>query len=362
LIKLSDRDFLALIYREILGREIDPDGLVTYTRLLHEGRDRWEVILFLIRSGEFINRILLDNLPPEDIKIRKPENYRMAVDTKTNRQVLTFEAGQSADFDWLEQMIRDTGYYERPGIWSFDLDRDKEVMAEIMTYFSPRNALEIGCANGAVLRCLFQAGVEVEGVDISALAKTRAFPEIRNRIHLGDFLALALSSDHYDLIFGLDIFEHFNPNKLGAYIQRIFKKLASGGYLYCNLPAYGEDPVFGNLFPLYLEAWGRDGLEGRPFQTLHVDEWGYPIHGHLIWAETSWWVRQFESSGLIREVEIEQALHRKYDGYLEARTPARKAFYVFSKEASQEKNRETIERICCISSSVLESRGKSTSP
>jgi hypothetical protein len=36
-----------------------------------------------------------------------------------------------------------------------------------------------------------------------------------------------------------------------------FEKLTSGGYLSRNIPAYGPDPVFGNLFPFYLEAWGK---------------------------------------------------------------------------------------------------------
>jgi hypothetical protein len=355
---LSDRSFLELVYREIMGREIDPDGLAIYTRLLHEGRNRWEVILHLIRSGEFSNRVLSDNLPPADIKSRKPEHYRLAEDIRTKRPVLTFEARLNEDFDWLEQMIREAGYYERPGVWSFDLDMDKMIMAEIMACFAPQKALEIGCANGAVLKCLFQAGVDVEGVDISARAKTRAFSEIRNRIHLGDFLELALPTGHYDLVFGLDIFEHFNPNRLEAIVQRIFEKLTSGGYLFCNIPAFGPDPVFGNLFPLYLEAWGEKATGSRPFQTLHVDEWGYPLNGHLIWADTSWWVRKMEGPGFIREVEIEQALHRKYDTYLEARTPARKAFYVFSRRANQEKNRRTIETIQRTTSSVLENRVK----
>jgi hypothetical protein len=351
---MSDRNFLELIYREILGREIDAEGMATYTRLLDEGRNRWEIILFLIHSGEFTNRVLLDNLPPEDIKSRKPENYRMAEDMRNRRQVLTFEAGQSADFDWLEQMIRETGYYERPGIWSFDLDMDKKVMAEIIASFSPQKALEIGCANGAVLKCLFQSGVDVEGVDISALAKARAFSEIRNRIYLGDFLDLALSVDHYDLIFGLDIFEHLNPNRLEAYVQGIFEKLTSGGYLFCNIPAFGNDPLFGNLFPLYLESWGKDVSGNRPFQTLPVDDWGYPLSGHLIWADSFWWIHQMERPGFIREVEIEQALHQKYDAYLEARTPARKAFYVLSKKADQEKNRKIIETIHGTPSSAQE--------
>jgi hypothetical protein len=69
-----------------------------------------------------------------------------------------------------------------------------------------------------------------------------------------------------------------------------------------------------------------------------------------------------ERPGFIREVEIEQALHQKYDAYLEAKTPARKAFYVFSKKADQSKNRKIIETILGTSSSVLKSLRKFPSP
>jgi SAM-dependent methyltransferase len=350
---LSDRNFLELVYREILGREIDRDGLAIYTKLLHERRNRWEVILFLIRSEEFTNRVLSDNLPPVDIKSRKPENYRQAEDRRTGRPVLTFEARLSEDFDWLEQMIRETDYYERPGVWSFDLDRDKKVMAEILTGFAPQKALEIGCANGAVLKCLHQAGVDIEGVDISARAKTRAFSEIRNRIHLGDFLELALPADPYDLIFGLDIFEHFNPNKIGAYAERIGELVKECGYFYCAIPAFGDDPVFGTVFPLYFREWEEERSGLLPFRTLHVDELGYPIHGHLIWADTSWWVRQFEQAGLVREPSLEKAIHEKYDAYWEVRAKARQSFYVFSKKGEAEINRRVIKAILSSSSTAL---------
>jgi Domain of unknown function (DUF4214)/Methyltransferase domain len=403
--KLSDRDFLDLSYREIMGREIDTDGLTLYTRLLQEGRTRWEVILMLIRSEEFaakkareqtaldsdqaylekvyrffydreidaegrqfylqllrqgtdrisvlsymvnsqdfISRILRQHTPLPDIRLQKSGHYHTAEDFIRKRKAPVFRIEKNTDYDWLERMIRQNGYYERPGVWGFDLDLDKQVMAAVMSCFSPGRALEIGCSGGAVLKGLWLMGIEAEGVEISAMAKARAFPEIRNRIHLGDLLQVELPAE-YELIFGLDIFEHFNPNRLPVYVGKIRELLRPGGYVYANIPAFGEDPSFGNPFPIYLEAWEGERAAGGPFQTLPVDEGGYPLDGHLTWADTLWWSRQFTDNGFARELEIERALHQKLDALLEARAPARKAFYVFSKEKKAAKNQEIIEAV-----------------
>jgi hypothetical protein len=66
-------------------------------------------------------------------------------------------------------------------------------------------------------------------------------------------------------------------------------------------------------------------------RILHVDGLGYPVHGHLICAGSSWWVRQFQDAGFKREAAIENALHLKYDAYFSRHSLARKSFYVFSR-------------------------------
>ena len=76
-----------------------------------------------------------------------------------------------------------------------------------------------------------------------------------------------------------------------------------------------------------------------------MDDAGYPIHGHLAWGDAAWWTRQFEQAGFTREVEIERAFHRKYDGYMEKRSPARRAYFVFGKKASARRRAAVVARI-----------------
>ncbi|URD50129.1 DUF4214 domain-containing protein [Chroococcidiopsis sp. CCNUC1] len=349
---LSDREFLVDAYRKLLGREADEDGLKHYIKLLQTGYSRTDVLMSLVQSDEFINKVLKDNIRIQNLRELRPERYYAVEDLLQPNNALVFSVENLNDFDWLESMILKHGYYEKPGVWGFRIDKDKKVMAEIMSAFQPKRALEIGCANGTILQCLHEMNIHCEGIEISSMAIDKAFPDIKNNIHHGDLLELELS-EKYDLIFGLDIFEHLNPNKLHDYLDRIDRILVDGGYLFGNIPAFGEDPIFGTVFPIYIKEWEQDIAEEKPFNLLHVDKDGYPINGHLIWADWHWWVKQFEQHGFQREVEVEKVLHKKYDAYMEKTSIARKSYFVFSKRGEQQKTEAIAERISSRSSKVL---------
>jgi hypothetical protein len=340
----SDTDFVESAFREILGRNADLDGLTHYRRVLREGLGRTAVLLDIMRSDEFISKLKKPEPSLPSLRALRPDRYRHAVDRSNGQSIPVFDTSSASDFDWLEEAIIKFGYYEKPGVWTLEVDADKVVVAEIVAAFAPRHALEIGCAAGAVLDCLEDRGVLAEGVEISAMAREKAPVRVRDRIHQGDLLALNLPAG-YDVLFGLDVFEHLNPNRLDAYIARLAAIAADDAFLFCNIPAFGSDAIFGTVFPLYLDGWDRDASAGRPFTTLHVDDLGYPIHGHLTWAATSWWVDRFQAAGFRRELDVERALHKKYDDYMEKRAPARKAFFVFSKTARPDRRASIIERI-----------------
>lgn len=254
---------------------------------------------------------------------------------KTNEKspddtLLAFKVSDRSDFDLMERAIIDNGYYELPHVWPLRVDRDKRVMAELVASLSQGGrALELGCASGAVLEGLALRKVPFVGIDISQMALKRASVLVRDCICIGDVLTADLEPG-FDTIFGLDIFEHLNPNKLDAYLGKLRTLLVEGGLLFANIPGFGQDEVFGEIFPRYLPEWDDDAAAGRPFQFLHAGHDGYPISGHLIWAESSWWVQQFSNADLIRRPEIERALHRKYDAYMRVHSPARRSFYIFS--------------------------------
>jgi hypothetical protein len=341
---VSDRAFVDGAFRDILGRDADQGGLDFYRGVLRSGVRRTAVLLDIMRSPEF-QRSLAPHAPSTlpNLVVQRPERYRRAVDRNSGQSILVFHAASADDFDWLESAIITNGYYEAPGVWVLEVDFDKRLVAEIIAAFAPSAALELGTAAGAVLECLDDLGVAAEGVEISAMAIAKAAERVRPRIHHGDLLALDLPAK-YDVVFGLDVFEHLNPNKLDAYIGRMAAITREDGYLFCNIPAFGDDIVFGTVFPHYVEAWDRESSGGL-LRTLHVEETGYPIHGHLTWASAAWWVQRFEAAGFTRDVEIERALHGKYDGYMTRRSPARCAYFVFGKPGSAARRAEILKRI-----------------
>jgi 2-polyprenyl-3-methyl-5-hydroxy-6-metoxy-1,4-benzoquinol methylase len=348
----SDTAFIEAAFREILGRNADLDGLRHYRSVLRAGLGRTAVLLDIMRSEEFRAKLVPAAPSLPDLRPQRPDRYRQTIDRSNGQTITIFDAASPSDLDWLEAKILENRYYEKPGVWVLGVDADKRLMAEIVAAFAPERALELGCAAGAVLDCLTDLGVAAEGVEISAMAIERAPVSVKRSIHHGDLLSLSLPAQ-YDMVFGLDVFEHLNPNRLGAYVARLREITRDEGFLFCNIPAFGEDAVFGTVFPLYIGGWELDAAAGRTFSSIHVDELGYPIHGHLAWADARWWTERFEAEGFHRQPGIERTLHAKYDAHMERRAPARRAFFVFSGTAVPARRQEIIRRITSSPSLVL---------
>jgi SAM-dependent methyltransferase len=321
--EVAARRFVDDCYRRLLGRPADPTGLEHFVNEMQRGMSPADVVMGLATSSEYRERVVASALP----RRRRPDRYHLAVDLSGTSPFLAFDVEDASDFDWLEGAIIDDGYYEHGGVWNLEPDADKRVMGELLASLRPQRALEIGCSSGTVLQVLSEFGVDAEGVEISRMAHDHAAPEIRPRIHVGDVLGLELPSD-YDLVFGLDVFEHLNPNRLTRYCEALRERVRPGGWLFANIPAFGRDEVFGEVFPVYVAQWEHDIAADRPFRTLHCDDDGYPVNGHLIWAHTTWWVAQFEAAGFVRQPDVERRLHERFADHLRV-TPARRSFYVF---------------------------------
>ena len=330
---------------------MDAAGGAHYLQRMRDGATEAVVIADLKTSDEYRIRVEQSTISLPDVFATAPDRYADLVDDDGQR-VRTFIADDPAAFDWIETAILENGFYEKPGVWVLSIDTDKRVMAEIVGLLEPASALEVGCSSGGVLAGLDAAGVDVCGVDISSFARDRAPAAIRDRIRLGELVDMEF--DHpFDVSFGLDIFEHIHPGKLDAFIAALVGATAPGGYVLVNVPAYGPDEVFGEAFPIPLREWRADAAEGRMFRNIEVDERGYPVHGHMVFATTDWWVARFEAAGVRRTPELERAIHAHYDTYFDAHSPARKPLYVFAKDGDAEHVRALADRIRATPSRVL---------
>jgi SAM-dependent methyltransferase len=216
-------------------------------------------------------------------------------------------------------------------------------------YFSshidyPENqVLELGCGRGDVLGLLTaDKKIQVRGIENSQDILKKIWPFLEEKVDPGDIL------DAYELYFSLkktfdtfcafDLWEHLLPRKLHDYIAGLVELAEEDALFFFSIPAFGEDKVFGEIFPLELEE-NRGKFDARsPFDYLIVESLKplIPAKGHLIWAHTEWWQKQFESHGLIRAEELERNVHTYFDEHL---FYARKSFYIFHLDSPQSRHR-----------------------
>jgi len=349
----SDEGFLRHAYQALLLREPDPGGLRHYGRLLAGDATREQVLRQLVASDEHVNRVAADAYDLPDLRTVRPEAYEERPD-RSGAGVLAFHARSPEDLDWLEQQILVNGYYDKPGIWGSEVNLDKRLMAEMIACLRPARVLDFGCASGAVLVALDELGIRAEGVELSPAAVARADPRVKGGIHVGDLLDVDLP-EPYDVVCGLDVYEHLNPNRIDEYLARVADLVAPGGFAFCNIPAFGDDELFGTVFPRTLVDWDAEAAEDTVFSWLPVDAEGYPYHGHLVWAESRWWVERWARAGLRRQGDLERAMHQRYDAHLAESSPARRSFYVFSKDADEARVAELAAEIASTPSAVLAS-------
>ena len=337
---LTDEQFVASSYSYFLERPADQGGKEHYLALLRDGMPRAQLIKELMSSDEF--RGVLSKYNPLQVPIlrkMRPDKFVHEKKADGRGEALAFKASDNGDFDWLEEMILKHGYYDKLGAWEVEEDDDKRVIAEMAGLLGPSHSLEIGCFTGAVVHLLNQAGIKAEGVDLSHLALALCDRAVRPFIHFGDILELDLEPK-YDLILAMDVFEHLNPNRLEAYLARLVRLMGQGGYVLTNIPAYGTDPVFGLVHDDVFQKWCEKADPEARYDLLHVDQDGWPISGHLIWATSLWWENRFKQAGFSREMEIEKALHRRFDSFLSSGPKARLSFYVFSLNAGRALSRQ----------------------
>lgn len=330
LLKTTGRDIVRVDFIESLTKDLESQKRQHEAYKLQEERSARSAgaMEALSRDLDFQRRYHEAYRLERSIIPLRPERYRY-IKNCNNDELLIFSATGKEDFDWLEEAIFKFGYYEKPNIWSFTIDEDKRVLSEIISTFKPRRTLDFGCANGPLLQALVDRGINAEGVEISSFALGHALPEIRSRIHHGDILKLPLMPASYDVLTGFDIFEHLNPNKIDAYLSKAYELLAPGGYIFANIPAFGKDEVFGEIFQYYMADWDNQRDGSSYFKQLHTDMHGYPVNGHLIWADTKWWAGLFERHGFERRTDTERQLHSQYEVRL---VESRKSFYVFQKK------------------------------
>ena len=236
-----------------------------------------------------------------NLVVQRPERYRRTIDRSNGQSILVFDVASAADIDWLEHAILDQRLLR--AAWRLGARRRlRQARSSPRCWRRSRRRPRSSSAapSGAVLQCLRRARESRrEGVDISAMAIAQA---VRARPCRGSTRATSCRwtcRSSYDLLFGLDVFEHLNPNKLDAYIAPHRRRHERRRVSLLQHPGVRRGRGLRNgVSVLRRRLERRTRRRGRPLRGIHVDEHGYPIHGHLVWADAAWWTRAIRARRL----------------------------------------------------------------
>jgi SAM-dependent methyltransferase len=135
-----------------------------------------------------------------------------------------------------------------------------------------RRGLYVGCGNGRNFVPLSRAGLELTGLDISATALEQLAeraPEYAGRLIHGDLTAVG---DTFDLVIGIQVFQHGHQAAAHAAIGAAQRLLRPGGLFCLRVNAVGTD-----LWPAH-EVTEEDPDGGFTIRYLAGTKAGLQIH------------------------------------------------------------------------------------
>ena len=253
------------------------------------------------------------------------------------------------DYDVLLNNIISSGYYDLSYFNSHIDYREGEVKfdaffhASILKFLKSKSLLELGCGRGDVLFLLgLDRRIKVRGIEFSQDVLKTVWPSLSGKVDYGDVMEVCKKYHPrkitFDTFCAFDLWEHILPERLQNYIASLVALAEKDALFFFTIPAFGEDQVFGEVFPLEFEE-NRGKFNARaPFDHLIVEskEPPVPVMGHLICAHSEWWQKQFERHGLVRAEALERNIHCYFDEHL---FYAKKSFYIFYLDSPEARRR-----------------------
>lgn len=160
--------------------------------------------------------------------------------------------------------------------------------------FDWERILEVGCANGLVVRKLNKAGKMAYGIDVSELAIRYANERIgaRNCIE-ADVLDIPFKNKFFDAVFSCDVLEHLEENDIDTAIKEITRVTKKWVMLKLSPEAEGNREWITRLKKSYRQY--------KDLENLHLSIFSL--------AE---WIQKIESTGLLRYVKTKNDLMAFY--------------------------------------------------
>lgn len=153
-----------------------------------------------------------------------------------------------------------------------------------------QRVLDVGCACGSMLRGMWQAGADMEGVDCSEVfvqLGREQWPDMSGRLMICDAVNLhCIPAQSYDWLHSCVVAEHWRPALVPHILAELRRVVRPGGSFYCayesdsGAMADGRDPADE---PTHLclksPAWWDDCLREAGWQVTS-SEWAAALETH----------------------------------------------------------------------------------
>jgi len=84
----------------------------------------------------------------------------------------------------------------------------------IKIFLNPKNALDVGCGTGYLIRWLRFFGIEAYGLEISEAALSLVDKKLKPFIYKGDIINIPYPDKKFDLVISFDVLEHIERSKI----------------------------------------------------------------------------------------------------------------------------------------------------
>lgn len=124
----------------------------------------------------------------------------------------------------------------------------KPLAKKLTASYHPKNALDLGCARGYLVRALVEEGVDTQGIDVSTWAIQNCDPSVKDRVHVGTMVNLSQFQDNqFQLVTALDAFEHVEKSECLQAIAEACR--VSDQHIMIRVPIHdnGKDPSHVNI-------------------------------------------------------------------------------------------------------------------
>ena len=134
---------------------------------------------------------------------------------------------------------REYGYggYKYDGRWI-------NVAKDIIKHFNlskGQKVLDVGCANGFLVKDLFDLGIDATGVDISNYAIENSLPEIKNRLFLKSADNLEFSDDKFDAVISINTIHNLDRDDCKKSILEMMRVVKNKKNIFIQVDSYEND-------------------------------------------------------------------------------------------------------------------------